>query len=70
MSIFQDLSLFRGTINSSNESRFDRPHRFDGTNFTRWPKKMLFLLTAIKLNYILSDELEPIAEDDANDTEE
>ncbi|RZC47638.1 hypothetical protein C5167_040591 [Papaver somniferum] len=33
---------------------FVRLDRFDGTNFTRWQDKMKFLLTTLKVFYILS----------------
>lgn len=36
--------------------------RFDGTNFTRWQDKMKFLLTALKVHYVLDPELIPISE--------
>ncbi|XP_073314695.1 uncharacterized protein [Primulina huaijiensis] len=34
--------------------------RFDGTNFTRWQDKLKFLLTAMKIFYILDPNLEEI----------
>ena len=36
--------------------------RFDGTNFTRWKGKLLFLLTVIKIAYVLNPHLEPFSE--------
>lgn len=34
--------------------------RFDGNNFARWRDKMMFLLTALKISYILDPNLVPI----------
>ncbi|GAV85323.1 hypothetical protein CFOL_v3_28761 [Cephalotus follicularis] len=36
--------------------------RFDGNNFARWQDKMIFLLTALKIYYILDLNLLPIEE--------
>ena len=43
--------------------------QFDGTNFTRWHDKLKFLLTMLKIFYILDPELEPILEPNDKDTE-
>ena len=43
--------------------------RFDGTNFTRWQDKLKFLLTALKIFYILDPELAPIPEPQDNNNE-
>ncbi|XP_073136926.1 uncharacterized protein [Henckelia pumila] len=40
---------------------------FNGHNLRRWQEKVLFFLTTIKLSYILSDDLAPIANDAATD---
>ncbi|KAK1398893.1 hypothetical protein POM88_008756 [Heracleum sosnowskyi] len=37
--------------------------RFDGSNFLRWQDKMKFLLTALKIFYILATDFPPIPED-------
>ncbi|XP_050916151.1 uncharacterized protein LOC127131267 [Lathyrus oleraceus] len=42
--------------------------RFDGTNYTRWQDKMTFLLTALKIQYVLDPDLEAIPEPTENDT--
>ncbi|XP_020266922.1 uncharacterized protein LOC109842457 [Asparagus officinalis] len=34
--------------------------RFDRNNFSRWQDKMMFLLTALKISYILKPNLQPI----------
>ena len=39
---------------------FVRLDRFDGTNFTRWKDKLIFLLTALKIFYVLDPNLPPI----------
>ncbi|KAK1365351.1 hypothetical protein POM88_040912 [Heracleum sosnowskyi] len=36
---------------------------FDGSNFSCWQDKMKFLLTALKIFYILAPDLPPIIED-------
>ena len=37
--------------------------RFDGSNFSRWQDKMKFLLTALKIFYILDPNLSPMPEE-------
>ena len=44
--------------------------RFDGTNFTRWQDKLKFLLTALKIFYVLDPELTPIPEPTNEDSDE
>ena len=44
--------------------------RFDGANFTRWHDKLKFLLTALKIFYVLDLELAVIPEPTEEDTEE
>ena len=44
--------------------------RFDGTNFTRWKDKLLFLLTELNVVYLLSPNLPPIPELSESDTDE
>ncbi|KAK0583791.1 hypothetical protein LWI29_003107 [Acer saccharum] len=36
--------------------------RFDGTNFTRWKGKLFFLLTVLKIAYVLDPNLQPLPE--------
>lgn len=50
-----------------NPKEFIKLDRFDGTNFTRWRDKMIFLLSALNIYYVLDSALlampEPTAED-------
>ncbi|KAG8377552.1 hypothetical protein BUALT_Bualt08G0045000 [Buddleja alternifolia] len=48
---------------------FVKLDKFDGTNFTRWQDKMKFLLTALKIFYILSPDLEFIPEPTDGETD-
>ena len=47
-----------------------RLDRFDATHFTRWQDKLKFLLTSLKIFYVLDPELEAIPEPSDNDSEE
>ncbi|KAK2998378.1 hypothetical protein RJ639_022884 [Escallonia herrerae] len=49
---------------------FMKLDRFDGTNFTRWQDKMMFLLTALKVQYVLDPNLPPLPEITDNDSDE
>ena len=44
--------------------------RFDGTNFSRWKNKMKFLLTALKLFYVLDPNLMPFPTTSDEETDE
>ena len=44
--------------------------RLDGTNFTRWQDKLKFLLTALKVFYMLDLDLVPIPEATEKNTDE
>ncbi|XP_073291587.1 uncharacterized protein [Primulina huaijiensis] len=76
MSSFKDLTLNDSVAQSIQVMNQDlvRLDRFNGHNFMRWQEKVLFFLTAIKMSYILSDDLAPIPndapEDDAKRKEE
>ena len=48
---------------------FVRLDRLDGTNFTRWQDKMKFLLTTMKVSYVLDENLAAIPPPTENDTE-
>ena len=43
---------------------------FDGTNFSRWKDKMKFLLTTLKLFYVLDSNLMPFPTTSDEDTDE
>ena len=45
-----------------------RLDRFDGFNFTRWQDKVRFLLTSLKILYILDTSLAPLPEPKEDDT--
>ncbi|XP_050916678.1 uncharacterized protein LOC127131822 [Lathyrus oleraceus] len=44
--------------------------RFHGINFSRWQGKITFLLTALKIHYVLDPDLTPIPEQTEDDTDE
>ena len=70
---FKSLSLFvsmeEETIKIMNQDLV-RLDRFDGSNFTRWQDKVRFLLTTLKIAYILESSLAPLAEPSDKDTPE
>ena len=46
---------------------FVKLDRFDGTNFTRWKDKLMFLLTTLKIAYVLDPNLSKLPEPTDND---
>ncbi|XP_022856379.1 uncharacterized protein LOC111377499 [Olea europaea var. sylvestris] len=72
MSSFQDLTVNESVAPSIQAMNQDlaRLDRFDGHNFTRWQEKVLFFLIAIKLSYILSDDLASIPEEKTDNSDE
>ncbi|OIT08630.1 hypothetical protein A4A49_62909, partial [Nicotiana attenuata] len=44
--------------------------RFDGSNFTRWKDKMIFLLTALKIFYVLDPQFPTLPEPTVEDSDE
>ena len=49
---------------------FVKLDHFDGTNFVRWKDKKIFLLTALKISYILDPNLYEIPAPKDEDTEQ
>uniref|UniRef100_A0A2N9GRF5 CCHC-type domain-containing protein n=2 Tax=Fagus sylvatica TaxID=28930 RepID=A0A2N9GRF5_FAGSY len=49
---------------------FVKLDKFDGSNFIRWQDKMKFLLTALKIFYVLDPNLQPIPDPTPQDTEQ
>ena len=49
---------------------FVKLDRFDGTNFTRWKDKLMFLLTALKIAYVLDPNLSKLPEPIDNDSDQ
>jgi hypothetical protein len=49
---------------------FVKLDRFDGTNFTRWKDKLMFLLTALKIAYVLDPNLSKLPELTDNDSDQ
>jgi hypothetical protein len=49
---------------------FVKLDKFDGSNFIRWQDKMKFLLTALKIFYVLDPNLQPIPDPTLQDTEQ
>ena len=56
------------TIKMMNQD-FIRLDRFDGVNFIRWRDKLKFMLTALKVYYVLDSNLPPIFEQKEDDNE-
>ncbi|XP_009798691.1 uncharacterized protein [Nicotiana sylvestris] len=53
-----------------NPKEFIKLDRFDGSNFTRWKDKMIFLLTAMKIFYVLDPQLPDVPDPTAEDSDE
>ncbi|XP_070030017.1 uncharacterized protein [Nicotiana sylvestris] len=51
-----------------NPKEFIKLDRFNGTNFTRWRDKMIFLLSALNIYYVLDSALPPMPEPTAEDS--
>ena len=63
METIQEITF---TMMNQDFIKFDR---FHGTNFNRWKEKILFLLTTMKILYLLNPTLAPLSlpEDDDSD---
>ncbi len=46
---------------------FVKLDRFDGTNFTHWKDKLMFLLTALKISHILDPNLPKLPESEPDE---
>ena len=49
---------------------FVKLDKFDGSNFIRWQDKMKFLLTVLKIFYVLDPNLQPIQSPTPEDTKQ
>ena len=49
---------------------FVKLDRFNGTNYTRWKDKMIFLLTALKIVYVLDPNLPEISVGTPDDSDQ
>ena len=49
---------------------FVKQDKFDGTNFTRWKDKLMFLLTTLNIVYILDPNLSKLLEPTDEDTDQ
>uniref|UniRef100_A0A2N9J700 Zinc finger, CCHC-type n=1 Tax=Fagus sylvatica TaxID=28930 RepID=A0A2N9J700_FAGSY len=49
---------------------FVKLDKFNGTNFTRWKDKLMFLLTALKIAYVLDLNLSKLPEPTDNDSDQ
>ena len=62
-------------MEATNESlkfmnqEFIKLNKFDGTSFSRWKDKMMFLLTALKVSYVLDPNLPEIPAEKVDDNE-
>ena len=45
-------------------SKFAKPYKFEGHGFRRWQKKMHFLLTTLKVVYVLSTPMPEMIEEE------
>ena len=57
------------TIKMMNQD-FIRLDHFDGTNFTRWKNKLICMLSALKIFYVLDQNLPPIPAPKDDDSDE
>lgn len=60
---------FSNTVKTQLQTADNKLARFDGTNYTRWKDRMVFLLTALKVFYVLDAELAPISDPTPNEEE-
>ena len=49
---------------------FIKLNKFNGTNFSRWKDKMLFLFTTMKISYLLDPTLAPVSPPANDDSDE
>ena len=70
------VSVLKMESNSSSAIKlFSHPETnrlncFDGSNFTRWKDKMTFLLTTLKVFYVLSEDLAVIPSLSSDESED
>uniref|UniRef100_A0A2N9FAK9 Zinc finger, CCHC-type n=1 Tax=Fagus sylvatica TaxID=28930 RepID=A0A2N9FAK9_FAGSY len=63
------LESVMATFEMMNQD-FVKQDKFDGTNFTRWKDKLMFLLTTLKIVYILDPNLSKLLEPTDEDTDQ
>ena len=57
-------------LSAMNDGAFWKLDKFDGTNFMPWKDKIRWMLTTLKIAYVLDPNLQPIPEPNDADTEQ
>ncbi|GKG55874.1 hypothetical protein Tco_0574768 [Tanacetum coccineum] len=56
--------MVEGSTMKEMTTNFGKLDKFEGHNFRRWQKKMHFLLTTLKVVYVLTTPVPELLEDD------